>query len=657
MSRLPRSSLSARLGCGLALLTACKGDGSADTDAVSSSGASTSTSTPATTATSGDSSGAVPTTGEPPAPLQGVADLHLHMFAEEAFGGGWFHGSHRGAGEVALAPCDGGEPGDHARLQADLAPLLGSCEGIELAELGAMVPLVAVLAAEGGGEVVSEFVSTIEGTDGDTGKHVDRTSGWPGLEGWPRWDTIAHQQVWENQLHDAYMAGLRIEVMSAVSLDWLCRAVPPENLERPQCDEMADVRLQLELVHEFVAQHDWAEIALTAADARRIVEEDRLAIVLSVETSHLMGTGDWRAQLGELYDLGVRTLQPVHQLDNRFAGAAPHNTIFHVAQYAESCHIDKDCGLTTGAVTLGFDVDADCKNIRGLTDEGKQLITEMMDRGMLLDVAHMSERGVHDVHDLAVAREHYPIYISHGHFREIMTKERQREEKTTPADIIQMLRETGGMFGLRTGHEEVSTYDASAVANTCHGSSRSFAQAYDFGRLGLKVAMGLGSDLNGFIQQTRPRFGTGACSASFETEARCQLREQRDAGPPPLGSSFDQVGLGHIGLIPELLADLDQLGTDTAPLRSSADDFVRMWERAAGPRSGPAQTVDDLDVAGITVLPVHSLREAEYPVECKDSYCPGSLLAGEVCRFAAECVSGSCVGAGECGKPKGMCAP
>ncbi|HEY0135338.1 MAG TPA: membrane dipeptidase [Nannocystis sp.] len=642
---MKRSAPSASLLWCLALASACKGEAAGDTGG-GSTGSSGST---------GDT-GETPTTGETPAPLQGIADLHLHMFAEEAFGGGWFHGSHRGAGEVALAPCDGGEPGDHARLKDDLAPLLGSCEGITLAELAAQVPLIAVISAEGGGEVVSEFVSTIPGTDGDTGKHADRTTGWPDLAGWPRWDTIAHQQVWEEQLHDAYMAGLRVEVMSAVSLDWLCRAVPPENVERPQCDEMADVRLQLEQAHEFVATHDWAEIALTAADARRIVEEDRLAIVLSIEASHLMKDGDWRPQLDELYALGVRTLQPVHQLDNRFGGAAPHNSIFHVAQYAESCHIDEDCGLTTSTLTLGFDVDADCKNTLGLTDDGEALVAEMMDRGMLVDVAHLSERGIKDVHDLAVAREHYPIYVSHGHFREIMTKERQREEKTTPAWVIEILRETGGMIGLRTGHEEVNSYDASAVANTCHGSSRSFAQAYDFGRLGLKVAIGLGSDLNGFIQQTRPRFGAAACSASFTTEAQCQAREQREAGPPPLGNDLDEAGLGHVGLLPALLADLDQLGTDTAPLRSSADDFVRMWERAASPRSGPAANADDLDVSGVTVLPVHSLREAEFPAQCGDSYCAGALEAGAECRFAAECVSGECVGAGECGKPRGVCA-
>jgi microsomal dipeptidase-like Zn-dependent dipeptidase len=369
-----------------------------------------------------------------------------------------------------------------------------------------------------------------------------------------------------------------------------------------------------------------------------------------------MGEGDWKPQLDELHALGVRTLQPVHQLNNRFGGAAPHNSIFHVAQYAENCHIDTDCDLTGTGVTLGFDVDADCKNTLGLTDEGKQLVTAMMDRGMLLDVAHLSEKGVRDVRDLALARDYYPIYISHGHLREIMTAERQREEKTTPAWVIELLRQTGGMMGLRTFHEEVGSYSQSAVANSCHGSSRSFAQMYDLGRLGLKVPLGLGSDLNGFIQQTRPRFGPDACSASFATEGRCQARDEAKSGAPPLGTGFDDMGLGHVGLLGSLLDDLDQLGSDTAALRGSADAFVRMWERAEGTRSGPADPADDLDAQGVVPLPSHAEREAAFPSECGESYCPASLASGAACRFAAECVSGACEGAGMCGKPQGTCS-
>jgi microsomal dipeptidase-like Zn-dependent dipeptidase len=368
-----------------------------------------------------------------------------------------------------------------------------------------------------------------------------------------------------------------------------------------------------------------------------------------------MRDGDWRMQLDELHALGVRTLQPVHQLDNRFGGAAPHNTIFQIALYAENCHIDTDCGLTTNEVTLGFDVDENCRNTLGLTPDGQELVRAMFDRGMLVDAAHLSEQSMRDLHAIAVEYAYYPLYISHGHFREIMIESKQAEEKTSPAWVVEMLRETGGMFGLRTAHEEVDTYEPSPVDNSCHGSSRSFAQAYDYGRMGLHVAMGLGSDLNGFIQQTRPRFGPDACSASFPIEAQCQAKAEREGGPAALGRAFDEIGLGHAGTLVDLLDDLDRLGTDATPLRSSADDFVRMWERAVAERSGPVPLDVTVDLAGIVESPSHYQRLGEYPEECGEPYCPGGLTLGERCRFAVECESGTCAGAGECGEPQGTC--
>ncbi|MBK8264805.1 MAG: membrane dipeptidase [Nannocystis sp.] len=641
---MPRSAPSRALP--LLLLVACPSPpvGTTDTDAATTGATTT------TTASTTDAE----TTGEPPPPLEGYADLHLHMFAEDAFGGGWLHGAAVGPADAVLALCDGGEPGDHARLRPDIDTLFQGCDQAVLDDAIAQTPLLAVLLSLGG-EGVSELLGDIQGSSGDTGKHQDRRDGWPTLHGWPRWDVIAHQQSWEGWLYDAYESGLRVEVISAVSFDWLCRALPPENLLRPQCDEMADVRIQLEKANAFAAANDWAEIALSAADARRIVGEGKLALVLSVEASHIFGAGDWRAQLDELEALGVRTFQLVHQLDNRFGGAAPHNTIFHVAQFGESCHVDTDCGLTTPDVTLGFDVDADCKNVRGLTEEGRAVVAEMIDRGMLIDLAHMSEAMVQGVYQLAVERQYYPLYFSHAHLREIMLPAKGKEEKTTPAPIVAMVRETGGMIGLRTAPEEVNTYEPSAVANTCHGSARSFAQAYDFGRLGLKVALGLGSDFNGFIQQTRPRFGPDACSASFAEEAQCQARDERGQGLPPLAVDYDNTGLGHIGQLGQLLDDLDQHGSDTAPLRRSADDFVRMWERASGPRGGPADDPADIDLSGITVLPAHAARRGALPKECDRAYCPGALLSGAECRFDAECESGECQGAGECGAPRGLC--
>ncbi|MEM6293960.1 MAG: membrane dipeptidase [Myxococcota bacterium] len=650
MRRTTFASLSLTLSLAL---PACGDDGAAGGG---SSSNGDSTAGPSTTTAADGSSGGDSSSGGIPEPerLQGVADLHLHMFAEEAFGGGWLHGTVEGDGASALGPCDGGNPGDHGRLQQDLAPLIGECPDTTLEELTELVPLVSTI-VNGGGGAVGEFIANIPGSAGDTGIHADRTTGFPDFEGWPRWDAVAHQQVWTDQMREAYDKGLRVEVISAVSLDWLCQALPDENVTRPQCNEMDDVILQLEMANAYAEKHDWLEIALTPADARRIVEEDRLAIILSVEASHIMADGDWRPQLDQLYDLGVRTLQPVHQLDNRFGGAAPHNTIFHVAQYAENCHIDYDCALTTPEVTIGFDVDAECRNVKGLTDEGKELVREMLDRGMLVDAAHLSEKSVEDLFEILVEYDYYPFYLSHAHFREVMTPGKGAEEKTTPWWVSQMLRQTRGMVGLRTAHEETSTYEPSPVANTCQGSSRSFAQAYDFGRMGLKVPIGLGSDLNGFIQQTRPRFGPQACSASFPEEAQCQAKSERDDSAPRLGTDFDEKGMAHMGVVLDLVDDLEALGTDVEPLRYSANDWIRMWERVDEERNGPWEMADDIDTSGVTVLPAHGLRRQDFPTECNIPYCPGALLSGDECRFDAQCESGTCEGAGDCGSPTGIC--
>ncbi len=547
--------------------------------------------------------------------LVGVADLHLHMFAEEGFGGGWLHGQHDGDAETALGDCDGGT--DHARLADDLTPLLVNmeCEQ-DLASLGQQVPLVGAI-LQLGGPFISEELGKLPGTDGDTGRHDDRTGGFPRFQGFPRWDTIAHHTAWEGHLRQAWESGLRLEVVSAVSYDWLCRGMPTENLVRPECDEMADIFVQLEAANSLAQRNDWVEIALSAEDARRIIAEDKLALVLSVEASHIFGDGDWREGFEKVYDLGVRTLQPVHLLDNRFAGVAPHNPLHHVALYSENCHIDTDCpiGLTDGqpgGVTLGFDLDAQCKNVVGLKDDGRELVAEMIDRGMLIDASHLSEQSVRDLHGILADNAYYPFYISHAHFRELLLPSKQVEEKTTPWWIAAMIRETGGMIGMRTAPDEVHGYEGSTVPNDCHGSSKSFAQALAYATDAIGVDVAFGADFNGFIAQTRPRFGPDACSASFPEEAECQARAEELGTVGPLGTDFDDLGLAHTGLLMNLVDDLDQLGADTSPLKTSADRFVRMWERAEGRRSGPAADISHLTEApsGVVMQPPHEERMA-----------------------------------------------
>ena len=591
--------------------------------------------------------GAPTTTATQPLAVTGFAELHHHMFAEEAFSGGWLHGEHTGS----LVTCDGGQPeSDHARVRMDLSSMLNLCPnagGVNLSSVPVLASLFGI-----GGAVGSEFIGKIEGTEGDTGLHLGRRNV---PTQWPRWDTIAHQQAWEGWLQKAHQGGMSLVMISLVSNEFLCKALPYQNIKRP-CNEMMDVDVQLQMARDFDARTSWAEIALSPAHARQIIASGKLAMVLSIESSKLFGTADWRAELNRVYNLGVRSLQPVHQLDNRFGGAAPHNAIFQAAQFLENCHIDTDCAITGPGFTLGFDVDANCRNVKGLTADGRALVQTMMSKGMLIDIAHMSERSIQDAFSLAQANTYYPLMISHGHFREVMNPDLASNEKTTPAWVVRYLRQTGGMFGLRTAHDETRTYTKTAVANSCQGSTRSLAQAYEFGRQGLKVDMGFGADLNGFIQQTRPRFGDhGACSAGFRAEADAQMNQQRLTGPARLGTDFDTYGLAHVGLLPDVVRDMKNLGVNTTGLESSAETFIRMWERANSTRTGMANAATDIDTSGVAAYVPKATREAAYPSTCGKAYAPSSKQMGETCRFNQECVSGACNAIDGCNGITGSC--
>ncbi|HVG57283.1 MAG TPA: peptidase M19, partial [Hyalangium sp.] len=174
--------------------------------------------------------------------VPGFAELHHHMFAEQAFSGGWFHGNHNGT----LTRCDGGAPeSDHARVRMDLSNMLNLCPnsgGVDLSTNPILKALFGI-----GGAVGSEFIGKIEGTQGDTGLHLGRREI---PSEWPRWDTIAHQQSWEGWLRQAKDGGMSLVMVSLVSNEFLCKALPYQNIERP-CDEMADIERQLQMARDF----------------------------------------------------------------------------------------------------------------------------------------------------------------------------------------------------------------------------------------------------------------------------------------------------------------------------------------------------------------------------------------------------------------------
>lgn len=533
------------------------------------------------------------------AQVDGYVDLHSHLVAEHSFGGGWFWGTLEGSMDWAVRRCDGNFPGkSHA---ATIFP------------------------------IVSEFIGN------DTGWHLGIRRGYdrrqcdrflgitipgtcprPHFEHWPMWNAIAHQQMWHGWLQQAKQGGLRIMVVSLAESNFLCINTAVET-RRYNCDEMESIQRQAAYARDFATRNSsWVGIATTPAQARALIAQGKLALVLAVEVTKLFPSGDYIAQLDQLRAMGIRSVQVVHHANNRFGGAAQIPELKKAANTTESLWgglnitdindiVCRDSGGGSG--TCNGD---NYLNEVGLTPEGQTLVGAMMDRGMLVDVAHLSRKAFADTYGVAIQKGNYPLLYSHTHMWDTVNAS-DKNEKYLRDSEIPMITSTGGMIGLRTGPEATHPYaGGNPVANSCGGSSRSFAQSLMYA-VDRGLTVGFGADLNGFTKQLSPRFSIGCLSDISQIFA---------AGGP---NDLQRKGLAHVGLLPALMTDLQQVGLATRyldHLNDSAENFLQMWERS---------------VSLGTIPPVSNLAQLA-SVSASTTYCSGS---GDHCYSAGRVNDGS----------------
>ena len=123
--------------------------------------------------------------------------------------------------------------------------------------------------------------------------------------------------------------------------------------------------------------------------------------MLAIEGAHALD-GDV-ANLGRLFDAGVRMIGLAHLFDNEFAGSAH--------------------GIVKG----------------GLTEKGRALVREAERRGMLIDLAHSSRATIDDV--LAIA--HNPPVVSHTGVRGTCDNARNLAD-----DQVRAIARAGGIIGI-----------------------------------------------------------------------------------------------------------------------------------------------------------------------------------------------------------------
>lgn len=446
------------------------------------------------------------------------------------------------------------------------------------------------------------------------------TRGWPKFVDWPAARSLTHEGMYYKWMERAWRAGLRLMVNNLVENETLCTLQRTASLLPLQnCNEMDNAMAQAQFMRDLEAYIDaqeggpgrgWFRLVESPAEARQVIGDGKLAVVLGIEISHLFNCdvqngvpGCDKAgideQLDRLHAAGVRQMFPVHEFDNALGGNGifndfalnlgnmvdtgrfwqtydcPEQDYFYEAgtilQIAVPPGVGDDplTGLlmaqSGGALPL-YPADRNQCNARGLTELGRYAIQKMMEKRMIIEVDHLELSNKADVIALA---EHqtprYPLVSTHGGHGGLTMDQARR------------LLSLGGLIYPYKGNgkEFKEALDKLTAIRS---------DAHFFG-------MGYGADTNGLGPQAGPR-GGGGVPVSYPFT----LFEGPDWGPQFAGIApvtFDRQvsgervydtdidGMAHYGLVADWVEEVRLEGGEAAltALYNSAEAYLQMWER------------------------------------------------------------------------------
>jgi hypothetical protein len=533
--------------------------------------------------------------------VRGYLDGHLHMMAFEFLGGRVRCGRpwHRFGVSHALVDCPDHEPGGRGAV------------------------LESVLTRRPPGE-----------------EH--NTDGWPTFEGWPTHGSLTHEQIYYRWLERAWRGGLRMFTNLLVDNNQLCKLYP---YKRNSCNEMDGVRLQAQRIEELERYIDaqnggpgegWFRIVTDPFEARRVINQGKLAVVLGIEVSVPLDCGlvmeipqcdlsDIDSGLDEVYDLGVRQMELVNKFDNALSGVAGDEgdtgVIVNQGNKSETGHYwhmhtcSEDAGPArdklqhnfhdrsgapdefsgrdglAGAIfaTAGssgvapvYPEGPHCNDL-GLSELGEAMIRGLAERGMIFDPDHMSALAQKQALDLVGSLGYSGVFSSHGWSNDT---------------IYPRVYELGGVVTPYAG-------DSDGFVNDWRRHREWADERFYFG-------FGYGADTNGFGAQGEPRGANVPDPVEYPFEGLGGVTvQQQKSGTRTYDINTD--GVAHYGLYPDWIEDLQRQAGDeiVEDMERGPEAYLQMWERAIGV---PPDACRD-DVADLAVEQIHRLPRGSSPEE------------------------------------------
>ena len=380
----------------------------------------------------------------------------------------------------------------------------------------------------------------------------------------------------------------------------LCDVYP---IKHNSCKDMDSVRLQYRRIHELEEYIDaqsggpgqgWFRIVRTPFEARRVINEGKLAVVLGIETSEIFNCGGSEAAprcsrqqivegLDEIERMGVASFFPIHKFDNALGGVRFDSGTFgaaiNAANFKQTGHFWQiepckgpesdneqatvvpediiDGGLLAlfpaGAVPV-YPPPPHC-NALGLTPLGEFMVEQMIERGLMVEVDHTSAKSASRALTLAEEHNYSGVLSSHSWMD---THLRSRVYKL------------GGFI-------EPITSGAESFIEEWRQLRAAADPRFKFG-------IGFGADANGFHAQPDPR-GAGqpnAVSYPFKSLDGRVTFDRQVSGQRVYDVNVD--GVAQYGLHPDWMEQLRLLAGPAigGDLMSGAEAYLQTWERAIG---------------------------------------------------------------------------
>jgi microsomal dipeptidase-like Zn-dependent dipeptidase len=446
------------------------------------------------------------------------------------------------------------------------------------------------------------------------------TRGWPEFPWWPNPRQLTHGGYYYKWMERAWLGGLRITVTELVENEVLCTAqktINPKGWGGNSCNTMQSIRLQAKRLREMQDYIDaqyggpgkgFFRIVTSPAQAREVIADGKLAVVMGVEVSEVLNCGarDTCSQdkvengLMELYDLGVRSIFPAHKFDNQLSGAVVEDGFINVGEFLATGHYyeSKECdehtrgkGMTSGIPLVGevppltdflsnidvvpeYEDHSNHCNVRSLTPLGQYLVNRMIDLNMIIELDHLSAEAATQVMDIVEARDYSGVVSSHSFMH-------KNKEGGLHNNVIRML-EAGGFIAPYNG-------DANGMKNAIE-KNLDVVEGTPY-----LDGVGIGTDMSGLGGQAKPRSDVDSNPLNYPFESEFGLTFHKQVSG---NRTFDlnRDGVAHYGMVADHIQDIRERSGSRVyeAVMNSAEAYLQMWERAEDNESYQHVSLSDL---------------------------------------------------------------